>query len=173
MEDAAQRAKDASPVRAASAPDTPVTPPPPTKPRRRAKPPQIDIDRHIQEARQALETAKREMKRSRQNERNHRRQKQRLMKKAAGLSADDLERIAVLKRCGAWDTTTYRAAPPELSDKTSTVSAPSAGMPATPDAQPSEGSGEVTSPTCPSKKKDTCEEHNSESEAGSGGEEAE
>ena len=36
-------------------------------------------------------------------QRNERRKKQRLIKKAAGLSSNDLERIAVIKRCGLWD----------------------------------------------------------------------
>jgi len=35
--------------------------------------------------------------------RNEKRKKQRLMKKASNLTPDDLERIAVLKRCGLWD----------------------------------------------------------------------
>lgn len=37
------------------------------------------------------------------NARNQRRKKQRLMKKAQTLSADDLERIALLKRVGLWN----------------------------------------------------------------------
>lgn len=40
---------------------------------------------------------------ARRNARNEKRKKQRLMKKASSLTAEDLERIAVLKRCGLWN----------------------------------------------------------------------
>ena len=67
---------------------------------RRAKKPRIDLDDTIAAARAAMQKAQKEVAEARRAARNERRKKQRLVKKAGTLSADDLERIAVLKRCG-------------------------------------------------------------------------
>ena len=66
----------------------------------RAKRPRIDLDDSISQAKQAMKAAQKTVAEARKVGRNERRKKQRLLKKAIGLSADDLERIAVLKRCG-------------------------------------------------------------------------
>ena len=66
----------------------------------RAKRPRIDYDDSIAKARAAMVKAQKDVADARRVARNERRKKQRLVKKAAALSPDDLERIAVLKRCG-------------------------------------------------------------------------
>ena len=66
----------------------------------RAKRPRIDYDDSIAQARAAMVKAQKDVADARRVARNERRKKQRLVRKAAALSADDLERIAVLKRCG-------------------------------------------------------------------------
>ena len=66
----------------------------------RLKRPRIDLDDAIARAQQAMKEAQKSVADARRQGRNERRKKQRLLKKASGLSADDLERIAVLKRCG-------------------------------------------------------------------------
>ena len=68
-----------------------------TKRRRR---PTIDIDDCIFQAREQLLKAKKIVAAAKAEARNERRRKQRVIKKAAALSMEDLERIAVLKRCG-------------------------------------------------------------------------
>ena len=62
--------------------------------------PKIDIDDEIQEANRLAEVTKRMMQAAKAAQRNSRRTKQRLVRKAGKLSAADLERIATLKRCG-------------------------------------------------------------------------
>ena len=69
-------------------------------PKSRAKRPRIDYDDSIAKARAAMLKAQKDVADARRVARNERRKKQRLVKKAAALSPDDLERIAVLKRCG-------------------------------------------------------------------------
>ena len=71
-----------------------------TSPTSRPKRPRIDLDDSIAQARAAMHKAKKDVAEARRLARNERRKKQRLVKKAGSLSADDLERIAVLKRCG-------------------------------------------------------------------------
>ena len=66
----------------------------------RAKRPRIDLDDSIQQAKAAMTKAMKDVQEARRVARNERRKKQRLVKKAGILSAEDLERIAVLKRCG-------------------------------------------------------------------------
>ena len=66
----------------------------------RAKRPRIDYDESIAQARAAMVKAQKSVAEARRVARNERRKKQRLVKKAASLSPEDLERIAVLKRCG-------------------------------------------------------------------------
>ena len=77
----------------------------------RRKSEQIDIDRNIKAAREAMKAAAKAVALAKANQRNEMRRKQRLLKKAAGLSSGDLERIAVMKRCGLFDPTIMMAVP--------------------------------------------------------------
>ena len=77
---------------------------------KRAKKPRIDLDDSIAAARAAMQKAQKEAAEARRLARNERRKKQRLVKKASTLSADDLERVAVLKRCGLANLVTTPAA---------------------------------------------------------------
>jgi hypothetical protein len=70
--------------------------------RKRAKRPDIDYDEKIQEATKNIKEMARAMAAAKSAQKNERRKKQRLVKKASALSPEDLERIAVLKRCGMW-----------------------------------------------------------------------
>ena len=70
--------------------------------RKQAKKPDIDYNAKIQEAAAAIKEMSKAMAAAKSAQRNERRKKQRLLKKAACLSPEDLERIAVLKRCGLW-----------------------------------------------------------------------
>jgi hypothetical protein len=70
--------------------------------RRRKEHPPIDIDRTIADAREAVKAAQRAMTEARALARNERRKWARLIKKAAQLSPRDLDRIAILKKCGVW-----------------------------------------------------------------------
>ena len=72
---------------------------------------QIDLDLNIKAARMAMKAAAKAVQQAKAKQRNEMRRKQRLMKKAAGLSSGDLERIAVMKRCGLFDPTTMMAVP--------------------------------------------------------------
>ena len=65
--------------------------------------PRLDLDDSIAAAREAIKQAKKDMMEARRVNKNEKRKKKRLLKKAAQLSSEDLERIAVLKRSG-WDT---------------------------------------------------------------------
>ena len=47
-----------------------------------------------------MKAAQKKVQEAKTQAKNERRKKQRLLKKAASLNAEDLERIAVLKRCG-------------------------------------------------------------------------
>ena len=69
-------------------------------PTKRAKRPAIDLDAYIHDAAAAMKAAQKKVQEARTQAKNERRKKQRLLKKAASLNAEDLERIAVLKRCG-------------------------------------------------------------------------
>ena len=99
-----------------------------TPTRGRAKRPRIDYDESIAQARAAMVKAQKSVAEARRVARNERRKKQRLVKKAASLSSDDLERIAVLKRCG-------------LQLPATQVQAPGAEQPATAGSAPSGVSG--------------------------------
>ena len=68
--------------------------------KKRAKRPAIDLDAAIRDAATAMKAAQKRVQEAKTQARNERRKKQRLLKKAASLNAEDLERIAVLKRCG-------------------------------------------------------------------------
>ena len=67
---------------------------------RGANRPRIDIDDQIAEANRLSSVMNKLSHTAKMAEKNGQRVKQRLMKKAGKLSAQDLERIAVLKRCG-------------------------------------------------------------------------
>ena len=71
--------------------------------RKRAPRPKIDIDAKITDLSVDIAKAQKLLKETKTLQRNERRKKQRLVKKAAGLSSMDLDRIAVIKRCGMWD----------------------------------------------------------------------
>jgi hypothetical protein len=71
--------------------------------RKRLARPKIDIDAKITDLSVDIAKAQKLLKETKTLQRNERRKKQRLIKKAAGLSSNDLERIAVIKRCGLWD----------------------------------------------------------------------
>lgn len=62
--------------------------------------PRIDIDDQIEEANRLATVMKKLSHAAKMAERNGQRVKQRLVRKAGKLSPEDLERIAVLKRCG-------------------------------------------------------------------------
>lgn len=91
---------------AAAAADAAACSPPPVEKRKRQRAPRIDIDASIAAAQAEMKKAAKIMADARRDTKNERRKKQRLMKKAAGLNSEDLERIAVLKRCGMWDPIT-------------------------------------------------------------------
>ena len=93
----------AAPSSAAAAPvppDSVEAAPSEASARTRSARPRIDLDESIAQARQAMKTAQKEVAQARREARNERRKKQRLIKKAANLIPEDLERIAMLKRCG-------------------------------------------------------------------------
>ena len=75
---------------------------------KRARKPANDLDSAIRDAAAAMKAAQKKVQEVKTQAKNERRKKQRLLKKAASLNAEDLERIAVLKRCG-W--TKFEAAP--------------------------------------------------------------
>ena len=98
-----------------------------------------------------MKAAQKEVAEARRQARNERRKKQRLIKKAANLSAEDLERIAVLKRCGLADRlqSSSEDGSAQRVDPASS-SAGSAGMPATTPETGTlagQGSSEPRSPT--------------------------
>ena len=66
---------------------------------RRPKP-IIDLDDHIRKARDAIKLARKQVQQARVQAKLEKRKKQRLLRKASTLNLEDLERIAVLKRCG-------------------------------------------------------------------------
>ena len=107
--------------------------------RKREKRPRIDLDDSIALAKAAMQKAMKEVSDARRVGRNERRKKQRLIKKAGILSAEDLERIAVLKRCGLYQpssgssTAASSSAP---SSDTSTAPASAASSPALAPAAP-------------------------------------
>ena len=72
------------------------------RPRARPQRPRIDLDEQISQANQLAQVTKKMLNAARSAQRNQKRQKQRLIRKAGKLSAQDLERIAVLKRCGLY-----------------------------------------------------------------------
>jgi hypothetical protein len=72
----------------------------PAQPKARVKKPRIDIDNQITEANRLSEVLRKVAQAAKTTAKNGTRAKQRLVRKAGKLSSEDLERIAVLKRCG-------------------------------------------------------------------------
>jgi hypothetical protein len=68
--------------------------------RTRKRKARIDIDDEIEEANRISDMLKKVQKRAKTMQRSSKKAKQRLVVKASKLRAEDLERIAVLKRCG-------------------------------------------------------------------------
>ena len=69
----------------------------------RAVRPRIDLDETIEKAQTAFREAQKAMTKARAEARYEKRKKAQIYKKCSQLSAQDLERIAVLKRSGMWD----------------------------------------------------------------------
>ena len=90
--------------------------------------PKIDIDLEIIEANRLAQVTKRMMQAAKAAQRNSQRSKQRLVRKAGKLSAADLERIAVLKRCGLFvadeESDTTAPGSSEASGSASSASSP-------------------------------------------------
>ena len=72
------------------------------KARARAVRPRIDLDDQIANANKLAEASKKILSAAKSAQKAQKRQKQRLIRKAGRLSAQDLERMAVLKRCGLY-----------------------------------------------------------------------
>ena len=85
--------------------------------RRRAIRPVIDLDDRIREAKAAAKAAAKSLAQARTQARVERKKRAHLIRKAGQLSAQDLERIAVLKRTGWWDPTSGEAVVPAISDE--------------------------------------------------------
>lgn len=109
----------------------------PAKSKKRQRKAPIDIDEHIETARAKMKEAQKMVTAAKTQARNEKRKKQRLVKKAATLTSEDLERIAVWKRSGL-DMTDGRflAASSALRSAPSNASASSSagGSPALPPA---------------------------------------
>ena len=71
--------------------------------KKKALRPKIDLDDEIRRANDLAAMSRKMLQAARNVSRNNRKAKQRLIKKAGKLSPEDLERIAVLKRCGMFD----------------------------------------------------------------------
>ena len=100
-----------------SASTTAAASPPAPRRRRRKEHPPIDIDKTIADAREAVKAAQRAMTEARALARNERRKRARLIKKAAQLSPRDLDRIAILKKCGVWDPVSQKRTPNPQGDR--------------------------------------------------------
>ena len=90
-------------VEPAPPPTQPPTAPPPAGPKpskKRRHKPVIDLDDHIRKAQEAIKMARKQVQQARGQAKLEKRKKQRLVRKASSLNVEDLERIAVLKRCG-------------------------------------------------------------------------
>ena len=109
----------------------PVPPPKRIGRPKMASRPKIDIDEEIEEANRLAEVTRRMMHAAKAAQKNSKRSKQRLVRKAGKLSASDLERIATLKRCGLFvpdpmeeSAASTSSAPSSSSTSTAMVSAP-------------------------------------------------
>ena len=67
---------------------------------KRAAKPKIDLDDEIRRANELASVSRKMLMAAKASSKNNKKAKQRLIKKAGKLSPEDLERIAVLKRCG-------------------------------------------------------------------------
>ena len=90
---------------AAAVPELPKEAPGHAAPRaskgpKRGKKPLLDLDDHIAKAKHAIQDARKQVQKARMQAKLEKRKKQRLLRKASNLNVEDLERIAVLKRCG-------------------------------------------------------------------------
>ena len=88
----------------------------------------MDMNHEIDEANRLAEVTKKMMQAAKAAQRNSKRCKQRLVRKAGKLSASDLERIATLKRCGLFvpessDTSTV-ASSSEVASSSSSAASP-------------------------------------------------
>ena len=79
-----------------------VSPKAGAKARSRPQRPRIDLDEQIAHANKLAEVSKKMLLAAKSAQKTQKKQKQRLIRKAGKLSAEDLERIAVLKRCGLY-----------------------------------------------------------------------
>ena len=70
---------------------------------KKASRPKIDLDEEIRRANDVAAMSRKMLQAAKSVSRNNRKAKQRLIKKAGKLSPEDLERIAVLKRCGMYE----------------------------------------------------------------------
>ena len=70
---------------------------------RKVSRPKIDLDDEIRRANDLAAMSRKMLLAAKNVSRNNKKAKQRLIKKAGKLSPEDLERIAVLKRCGMYD----------------------------------------------------------------------
>ena len=116
MESAAPAPTEARPEEVPAPPDEQALPMRKGGRPAKASRPKIDIDHEIDEANRMAEITKKMMLAAKAAQRNSRRAKQRLVRRAGKLSAADLERLAVLKRCGL-----YLEGPAPASPETSTA----------------------------------------------------
>jgi len=77
----------------------------------------IDLDDKIRDAKAAAKAAAKSLAQARSQARVERKRRAQLVRKAGQLSAQDLERIAVLKRTGWWDPSSGEAIVPAESDE--------------------------------------------------------
>ena len=91
--------------------------------RKRVERPEIDLDGNIREARATIQRAQAALTQARQQAKADRRRKARLIRKACHLSPADLERIAVLKRCG-FSGAEREASMPQIPDAANPDAAP-------------------------------------------------
>ena len=95
----------------------------------RRRRPAIDLDHSINAAKEAAKQAGKDLSKARMVQRNERRKKARLVKKAGQLSSADLDRISVLKRSGFWDPALENPRPmPEASSGSGSSSAAAASV---------------------------------------------
>ena len=90
-----------------------VSPKAGAKARSRPQRPRIDLDEQIAHANKLAEVSKKMLLAAKSAQKTQKKQKQRLIRKAGKLSAEDLERIAVLKRCGLYADEEEQAADTE------------------------------------------------------------
>ena len=102
----------------------------PTPARARGRPkakarPRIDLDENIEQANKLYSVMNKLAKAAKSAERNGQRVKQRLLKRASKLSVADLERVAVLERCGLLpDDSTSSPSTPASTSSGSTPGSP-------------------------------------------------